>query len=1058
MTAATACRTCGTEVSATAKFCSECGSPIGAPGAQAEYKQVTVLFADVVRSMDIAGAVGPERLREIMTQLVERSAAVVQRYGGTVDKFTGDGIMAVFGAPVALEDHAIRACLAALGIQEETAGLAVDIRDRDGIDLQVRVGLNSGQVIAGEVGSGALGYTAIGEQVGKAQRMESVAPAGGVMLSASTARLVEHHAVIAEPELVHIKGSSQPVAALRLLGMPDQDRGVVSGPSTMVGRRREMAAVEVLLGRAIDGHGAVVSVVGSPGIGKSRLVREITALAAAAGVEVFAGYCQSHTTDMPSYAVARLLRAATGVRGLDDVTARAQVQTHLPGAAPEDVLLFEDLLGIVDPEMKLPMIDPDARRRRMTALFHTTLLARETPAIYVIEDAHWIDEASEFMLASFLTVVPHTSALVLITYRPEYSGALSRTPGGHSIALVPLTDPETAALITELLGPDTSVGELGHKIAERAAGNPFFAEEIVRDLAERGVLDGTRGDYACPRGWTEVKVPATLEAAIAARIDRLDAAAKKTLNSAAVVGSTFDAEMVAVITDGEPDRCLATLVDAEFIDQIKREPRIEYVFRHPMLRTVAYESQLRSARVEQHQRIADVIQQRDARDLDSSAAVIAAHLEAAENLNAAFTWHMRAGSWSSTRDVGAARINWRHARDVATRLPANHPQRMAMRTAAQSLLCSTMWLAGGGVGETGFDELREMCSVNGDKASLAMGMAGQVMALAGHHHLHEASQLASELTALVDEIADPALSLVLLPAPIYAKCEVGELGEALRLAQQVIGLADGDPAKGKLLGGSPLIMATQMRGFTRMCLGIGGWRSDADAAITMAAMVEPTSYVMAIMYKYILAIPVGALSADTTAEQQTADALRIAEQTSDELTLRLAQLTRGLVLVHLGGSHREEGFALLIRAREAAVKAGFTMNALAIVDPEIAKEKARSGDLDGAIELSRGAIDDMFDQGGMLMRGVATMILVESLLQRGAEGDLQQAQGAIDRLAAVPCEPRFVLHELPLLRMRAFLAQAQGDKNGYVEQRDRYRAMAKSLAFEGHLKGADAKL
>jgi class 3 adenylate cyclase len=179
MTAATACRTCGTEVSATAKFCSECGSPIGAPGAQAEYKQVTVLFADVVRSMDIAGAVGPERLREIMTQLVERSAAVVQRYGGTVDKFTGDGIMAVFGAPVALEDHAIRACLAALGIQEETAGLAVDIRDRDGIDLQVRVGLNSGQVIAGEVGSGALGYTAIGEQVGKAQRMESVAPAGG---------------------------------------------------------------------------------------------------------------------------------------------------------------------------------------------------------------------------------------------------------------------------------------------------------------------------------------------------------------------------------------------------------------------------------------------------------------------------------------------------------------------------------------------------------------------------------------------------------------------------------------------------------------------------------------------------------------------------------------------------------------------------------------------------------------------------------------------------------------------------------------------------------------
>ena len=169
---------------------------------RAEYKQVTVLFADVVHSMDIAAAVGPERLREIMADLVDRCAAEVQRYGGTVDKFTGDGIMAVFGAPVALEDHAFRACLAALGVQEEAKRLAVDARERDGADLQLRVGLNSGEVIAGEIGSGALGYTAVGEQVGMAQRMESVAPPGGVMLSASTARLVEGVATLGEAELV----------------------------------------------------------------------------------------------------------------------------------------------------------------------------------------------------------------------------------------------------------------------------------------------------------------------------------------------------------------------------------------------------------------------------------------------------------------------------------------------------------------------------------------------------------------------------------------------------------------------------------------------------------------------------------------------------------------------------------------------------------------------------------------------------------------------------------------------------------------------------------------
>ena len=223
MTAAgLACATCGVDLRENAKFCDECGAPVTQVSRSAEYKQVTVLFADVVHSMDIAAAVGAERLREIMTDLVNRAAVVVQRYGGTVDKFTGDGIMAVFGAPVALEDHAVRACLAALGVQDEAKRLAVEVRDRDGLEFQLRVGLNSGQVIAGEIGSGPFGYTAIGEQVGMAQRMESIAPPGGVMLSASTARLVEGAASLAEPELVQIKGADKPVAAQRLLGMEER--------------------------------------------------------------------------------------------------------------------------------------------------------------------------------------------------------------------------------------------------------------------------------------------------------------------------------------------------------------------------------------------------------------------------------------------------------------------------------------------------------------------------------------------------------------------------------------------------------------------------------------------------------------------------------------------------------------------------------------------------------------------------------------------------------------------------------------------------------------------
>jgi class 3 adenylate cyclase len=559
------CGSCGAQSSPTAKFCGECGTRLTQATQSAEYKQVTVLFADVVHSMDIAAAVGAERLREIMTELVDRAGLVIQRYGGTVDKFTGDGIMAVFGAPVALEDHAMRACLAALGIQEECALLAVEVSDRDGVDFALRVGLNSGQVIAGEVGSTSLGYTTIGEQVGMAQRMESVAAPGGVMLSASTARLVDGAAALDEPEIVRIKGADEPVTVYRLLGIGEQQRAVGRAESNLVGRRWEMSAVEGLLDRAIDGHGAVVGVVGSPGIGKSRLVREVAAIAGRRNVEVFTTFCDSHATDVPFRVVARLLRTVAQVSGLDDQAARARLRERFPDADPEDMLLLDDLLGIADPEVELPKIDPDARRRRLTALVNAASLARETPAVYVIEDAHWIDEVSESMIADFLTVIPQTPSLVLVTYRPEYRGALTQLPGAQTVALAPLSSPETAALVSELLGPDPSVGGLSQTITERAAGNPFFAEEIVRELAERGVLDGKSGVYISTAEGAEVSVPATLQAAIAARIDRLPPEAKRTLSAAAVIGSRFSPDLLTVL-GAEP--VVADLVAAQFIDQV----------------------------------------------------------------------------------------------------------------------------------------------------------------------------------------------------------------------------------------------------------------------------------------------------------------------------------------------------------------------------------------------------------------------------------------------------------------------------------------------------------
>jgi class 3 adenylate cyclase len=1048
------CGSCGTELNEKAKFCSECGAAISTATKPAEYKQVTVLFADVVHSMEIAAAVGAERLREIMADLANRCTAVVQRYGGTVDKFTGDGIMAVFGAPIALEDHAFRACLAALGIHEETARLAAEVKERDCIDLQLRVGLNSGQVIAGEIGSGALGYTAIGEQVGMAQRMESVAPPGAVMLSASTARLVEHHAVLSEPEMVHIKGRDQPVAAQRLLGAPERDRGVAAVASTLVGRRWEKAAIEALLARATDGHGAVVTLVGSPGIGKSRLVREVRALATALGVEVFSTFCESHATDIPFRVVVRLLRAATDVRGLEDAaargTARARVRAVMPDADPEDMLLLDDLLGIADPNVELPRIDPDARRRR---LINATQLARTQPAMYVIEDAHWIDQASESMLADLVTVIPQTHSLVLITYRPEYTGALSRVPGAQNIALAPLTDPETATLVSQLLGSDPSVGELGQIIAERAAGNPFFAEEMVRDLAERGVLRRQRGTYVSTADVAEVSVPASVQATIAARIDRLTQAAKRALGAAAVIGSKFSRDLLETVGI---DPALKDLVGGEFVDQITFTGNPAYVFHHPLIRTVAYESQLKSDRAEQHRRLAAAIEAREPESADENAALVAEHLEAAGDFLTAFDWHMRAAAWSTHRDIAAAQLGWERGCRVADALSEDHPRRHVMRIAARTQLCASAFRRFHEDISARFEELRELCTPVGDKSSLAIGMTGMVIEHVLHARIREASRLASEHMALIESIGDPALTTGLSFAACVAKIQSGEMTDVIRWSDAVIELAAGDPGKGGFLLGSPLATAFTFRGLAKATLGHSAWRQDVDYGLNIARQIDVLSRTGVLAYTYTPNIIRGVLLAGEAALHEIETALRTAERFSEDNALVLLRMALGIALIHHVSADSQRGFDMLAQLRATCVKEKFALNVVPVFDIYAARRSAELGDADSAVAQFRAVAEDMFSTGNIGNVDVATTALVETLLARGCEDDLAEAQVAIDRLAALSSHIIPAMREITALRLRALLARAHGDDAGYREYRDRYRDMAKTLDFEGHIAWADA--
>jgi hypothetical protein len=825
--------------------------------------------------------------------------------------------------------------------------------------------------------------------------------------------------------------------------------------STLVGRHWELSAVEGLLERAIDGHGAVVGVEGTAGIGKSRLVREVAVMAGQRGVEVFSTFCESHTSQVPFHAVVRLLRAATGVEGLDPQAARARIRAAAPDAEAEDLLLFDDLLGIADPGVALPRIDPDARRRRLTALVNAASLAGETPALYVIEDAHWIDEASEAMLAEFLAVIPQTPSLVLVTYRPEYVGALTRVTGAHTVALGPLSDPETAALIVELLGADPSLSGLAPMIAARAAGNPFFAEEIVRELAQRGVLRGNPGAYLSTADVAEVSVPATLQAAIAARIDRLDSKAKRTLSAAAVIGSRFSLGLLEMLGI-EP--VVTDLVAAQLIDQVGFTQQPECVFHHPLIRAVAYESQLKSDRAELHRRVAAAIQSGDPAAAEENAALIAEHLEAAGDLLAAYGWHMRAATWATNRDIGAARLSWQRARKIADALPADAPDRAAMRIAPRTMLCGTACGVDIHVAAARFEELEQLCAAAGDKASVAIAMAGLVMEHAYQARMQPASQLASEAMALIESLADPALTVGLSFAVIYAKLQSAEWSDVLRWSQRVIDLADGDPSKGDFIIGSPLAFALATRAIARYCLGRPGWRDDLQQALAMARSADPMSHARVVAYVYFVGIPNGVLRPDNSAMHEIEDALRIAQRSGDDFALAVARMTLGLALVYRHtDAERDRGQQLLAEVSEVFPRRGHFLGDLPIVEVYAARERVRRGDRDDAIPLMRAAVDDLVGEGRLLGWGVcATGVLVETLLDRGADGDVAEAEAAIERLAAAPTDDRLVVRDILLQRLRALLARAHGDDVAYAHLRDRYRDTARTLDCEGHIAWSEA--
>ncbi|HEV2776406.1 MAG TPA: AAA family ATPase, partial [Solirubrobacteraceae bacterium] len=692
------CAGCGHRASDRARFCERCGTPLTpsaeplrAPralearilgqrvGIEGERKQVTVMYTDIVGSMQLTHVLDAERWGFVLDRFLAIAARAVHTFEGTVNQFTGDGLMAVFGAPLAHEDHARRACLAVLELQREVVRLAAELAQRDGVEFAIRCGLNSGEVIVGDIGDDVhMDFVPIGNTTALGKRIEALAPAGSAAISASTAALVEGEFVLQPLGEFEVKGAQGRQRVLELIGPGAAQTRLTAvaatrGLSPFIGRDAEIAALTSAFEHALAGHGRAVGIVGDPGVGKSRLVHEFVAGCAARGLAVTTTHGVAHGRFVPLLPVLALLREAFGIAE-DDAPeiARARIETTMLGLDPAsagDLPLLLAYLGIGDSELPAAPLDPEARQHQLLAVVARMVVsrARARAAVLVVEDLHWLDDASAAFVEQLVEAAVDTRTLLIATYRPEHDAGWPRDAPHTEVRLGPLDSDATDDLLTGLLGLDASVDGLAPLIRARAGGNPFFIEEIVQALAENGHLSGARGRYELAVELEGVVLPPTVQAALAARIDRLPAREKALVQTMSVIGNAIPGPLlseVSELVETQRDEAVEVLASAQWVIAHGSGTSREYVFKHPLTQEVAYESQLSDRRASAHRTVASAIERTYPDGLDERAALLAHHSEASGDKLTAAGWHARAAAWAESASPAEGLRHWRRVRHL----------------------------------------------------------------------------------------------------------------------------------------------------------------------------------------------------------------------------------------------------------------------------------------------------------------------------------------------------------------------------------------------------------
>ena len=854
------CPSCRHESLPDAKFCPECGTRLASPGAPAQHaaqvrhsrvalegerKQVTVLFADLRNSMQLLAGRDAEEARGILDPVLRLMMDAVHHYEGTVNQVMGDGIMALFGAPIAHEDHAVRACYAALRMQEHARRYADDVGRSLGVEIGIRVGLNSGDVVVRSIGNDLqMDYTAVGQTTHLAARMEDMAAPGTILATAGTARLVEGYVVTAPLGARPVKGIEYTVDVYEIKGTgavrSALERAAARGLSDFVGRDAEVAQLRHTARVAAGGHGQVVAIIGEPGVGKSRLVHEVTRPESMRGWRVLKTGAASYGKATPYRPLVDLLRAYFGLEEDDSLGDRRADDVVIE---PEVRALLE--LPVDDPRWQA--LDPRQRRQRMMEAVRRLLLreSQQQPLCLVFEALQWIDSETQAFLDALVESVPAARLLLLVSYRPEYRHQWGGKSYYAQLSLDPLPEGNAEELLRALLGADPALAAVKQQLIARTEGNPFFLEECVRMLVDEGALAGTRGAYRLVKPVQTIRMPDSVQAVLAARVDRLEPDDKRLLQCAAVIGDHVRAALLEAVADmsaAEIHDRLRRLRAAEFLYDIDLVPELQHVFRHGLMREVAYDSLLRDRRRALHARVADALERLYPDRLGEHLDALAHHARQGELWERACGYLKQAGAKAFERSANRQAIAWlEQALEVLARMRET-PATLAEAADLHLGLRNALTLLGDhGRSLEHLLRAETLAERLGDSARLGRALSFEVNALLllGRHG--RAIEVADRARTVAEERGDVPLRTV---TDIYAgraHLSLGDFGRAIELFGGVVASLVGPLAHDHL--GIPVLPSVFARSLLAEALAeVGRFDESARHAQDAIALASTTDH------------------------------------------------------------------------------------------------------------------------------------------------------------------------------------------------------------------------